>query len=61
MIRLFHRTETGPLETATGPLMNVLNPDRERLERNLFSGPALINTPQELSGLHSDKRKFSPG
>jgi len=36
------------LVTAAGPLMDVLQPDRERLEENLFSGPALINTLRSI-------------
>jgi aspartate ammonia-lyase len=43
MIRLSERLNRA-LETAAGPLMEVLEPKKEVLERNLFSSPALINT-----------------
>ncbi|WP_136797349.1 lyase family protein [Desulfosediminicola ganghwensis] len=54
MIRLASRLEKA-LTTASGPLMEALVPDRERLEANLTSSPALINTLRAALGYHGLK------
>jgi aspartate ammonia-lyase len=49
MIRLCHSL-TSALDCAAGPLMDALEPDREKMEAYLSASPALLNTLKDVLG-----------
>lgn len=58
MIRLFHSL-TRALDCAAGPLMDALEPDRERMEALLSASPALLNTLKDVLG-YSQLKELIP-
>lgn len=58
MIRLFHSL-TRALDCAAGPLMDVLEPDREKMEARLAVSPALLNTLKDVLG-YSQLKELIP-